>query len=727
MPRNDGIKRTPGEFLTMSRILVAWLILCAALPALAQSPDTARTPAALDTVIVTATRSERSTFDTPQPVTVLDARLFRERLPNGVADLFREFAGLDASGVGPNQRRPEIRGLRGQRILLLQDGLRLNNSRRQQDFGELPALVGAAGIDRVEIVRGPSSVLYGSDAIGGVVNIISPEVPARPTGVGGDVTYRYGSAGAVNAPAGSAYTRAGRFALRAGAAYRQSKPYRAPAGTFGNINLPDDELVYDSGIRDRSYDLFSSFDLTHSSQIYARAGWYAASDAGFGFIDPARLGRGQPRIQILYPDQSFARQSVGYRSSALPTIFAQRIEITGYAQQNERHLDNLILIPAGPGATIDTKTWNFTDLSTLGTRLELARPIGQTATLTYGADAFRDRSRNTDSSRTVVTGFGPTITRTSKTPQVPNATFTSAGIFAQFEARPLDRLSTIFGARYQNVSAETRITSGIDRPLQEAQNRTLVWSANGLYRATSNVNVVMSLGRGFRAANLVERFFEGPAPEGNGFQSANPELEAETSLNADLGLRYRAGPFHAEGFAFRNDISNAIRARATGDSVNGRPAFQNLNLGRLRMEGLELSAGVRTAFGFHAGTSFTRLDGTNISDPDSPIGDSYASKVVSDLGYRAPSGRFTAGYTFRYQGEQKEVIVGTNPLGPVIPAFVVHSARASVVVFQTRHVVNELALRIENIGNRLYAEFPNATFFRPEPERNVSLALLVRF
>jgi outer membrane receptor protein involved in Fe transport len=701
--------------------------MCAASQVFAQAPDTARAPTSLDTLIITATRSERSTFDAPQPVTVLDARLFRERLPNGVADLFREFPGLDASGVGPNQRRPEIRGLRGQRILLLQDGLRLNNSRRQQDFGELPALAGAAGIERVEVVRGPSSVLYGTDAIGGVVNIISSEVPARATAVGGEVTYRYGSAGDVNAPSVSAYTRVGRLALRAGAAYRESEPYRAPAGTFGDITLTDDALVNDSGIRDRSYDLFSSFDLGRSSRIYARAGWYDASDAGFGFIDPARFGPGQPKIQILYPDQSFARQSIGYTSSALPVIFAHRIEITGYAQQNERRLDNLILIPAGPGATIDTKTWNFTDLSTIGGRLELARPLGQAATLTYGADAFRDRSRNTDSSRTVITGFGRPITRSSNIPQVPNATFSSAGVFAQLEAQPLDRLSTIFGARYQTVSAETRFTSGIDRPLQQGRNRTLVWSANGLYRAASSLNVVLSLGRGFRAANLVERFFEGQAPEGGGFQRANPDLEPETSLNADAGLRYRAGPFYAEGFVFRNDISNAIRARATGDSVSGRPAFQNQNIGRLRIEGVELAAGVRTAGGFEASTSFTRLDGTNISDPDSPIGDSYSSKAVSEIGYRAPSGRCTVGYTLRYQGEQKEVIVGTNPLGPVIPAFVVHSARASVVAFQTRQFVNELVMKIENIGNRLYAEFPNASFFRPEPGRNVSLALLVRF
>lgn len=711
----------------MSRILIALLGACAAVPALAQVPDTTRTPFTMDTVIITATRSERSTFNTPQPVSVLNARLFRERLPNGLADLFRDFAGLDASGVGPNQRRPEIRGMRGQRILLLQDGLRLNNSRRQQDFGEIPALAGNAGVDRVEVVRGPSSVLYGSDAIGGVINIVSLDVPADRDGISGDLMYRYGSAGAVNAPSVNLSARVGRFAFGAGAAYRDSEPYRAPAGTFGNITLEKSELVNDSGARDRSLDLFSSFDFNATSRVFARAGLYSADDAGFGFIDPARLGPNQPRIQILYPDQSFARYSAGYSSTTVPTFFAHRIEITGYTQQNERHLNNLVLVPAGPGATIDTRTWNFTDLSTVGARLELARSLGKKATLTYGADAFRDRSANTDSSRTVVTGFGPTVTRTTNTPQVPNATFRSAGLFGQIEARPADRFLAILGARYQAVSAETRETPGITRPTQDGDDRTVVWSANGLYHVTPNANLVMSFGRGFRAANLVERFFEGLAPEGNGFQRANPSLEPETSFNSDLGLRYRAGPFSMEGFVFRNDISNAIRARATGDSVNGRPAFQNRNIDKLRMDGIELSAGVRTVTGIDATASFTRLNATNISDADSPVGDSYSSKFVSDIGYRAPSGRFSAAYTIRYQGEQKEVIVGTNPIGPVIPSFVVHSARASVVIFRARETINELAFRIENIGNRLYAEFPNASFFRPEPGRNVSLALQVHF
>ena len=76
----------------MFRILIALLGVCVTRPAFAQAPDTPRSPGALDTVIITATRTERSTFNTPQPVTVLDARLFRERLPNGLADVFRDFA-----------------------------------------------------------------------------------------------------------------------------------------------------------------------------------------------------------------------------------------------------------------------------------------------------------------------------------------------------------------------------------------------------------------------------------------------------------------------------------------------------------------------------------------------------------------------------------------------------------------------------------------------------------
>lgn len=695
--------------------------------ALQQQP--ADTLKKLDAVTVTATRTERSTFDTPQAVSVLDSAAMREKVAHSPVDLFRDAVGLDVSGSGPQQRRPEIRLQRGQRILLLSDGLRLNNSRRQQDFGELPAITGIALPERVEVVRGPSSVLYGTDAIGGVVNIISGRVPR--TFVSGDlsgtVSYRFGSAGEGSSPSVALMSRVGRFGLSATLANRNVADYTAPAGTFGNITLAQPTQVFDSGIRDRSASASLEYDLSPVSSLQSRIELYDADQAGFGWIDPAAMGS-SAKVQIVYPSQQYQRYTLGYRARALSTWFAHRADVSAYAQRNERYLNNLVFVPISATQNVDSRSWNFTDMQTVGTRVELARSILDRHVLTYGIDAFQDRSSNTDSSRSVTTGFGPTpIVRASNVPSVPNATYRSTGAFAQLELNPFDRLTAVLGGRVQDVFAETRETPNVTRPLVSDGHRTGVWTANALYRITADLNVITSAGRGFRAPNLVERFFEGAAPEGNGTQVANASLTPETSLNVDLGVRYRAGPLYAESFVFRNDIDDAIRAVATGNTVNGRPEFQNRNIGKLRIDGLEVVTGVRFARGVEASVNGTWFEGTNVSSPGAPIGDSYSSKIVGDLAYRALSGLFNLGYTVRRQGQSSEVIVGTNPIGPFIPAFTVHSARAGLRLPRARGVRNQLSLSIDNIGDALYAEFPNAAFFRPEPGRNLSLRLTSSF
>ena len=718
--------RLPGRAL----ISAAAVALALVRPAAAQTPtsDSSRKPVPLGAVTITATRSERSTFDTPQPVTVLDSVLLRQALPHGATDLFRNVAGLDVSGVGPNQRRPEIRGLRGQRILLLSDGLRLNNARRQQDFGELPALAGQASTERVEIVRGPSSVLYGTDAIGGVVNILSSGAPHLSDGrVHGEVMYRYGSAGDAATPSGTLAGRFGRFGLRATASYRDAGNYRAPAGSFGNIALHDDVIVNDSRVRDQSYSLAGDYDLGAGHELFARAERYDAENAGFGYIDPAALGPNEPTIRIWYPDQDYTRYTLGYRATALSSALANRLSITGYTQRNERHLSTSVFVPITPTANVNSQSFNFTDLETFGGRLEVAKVFGSNHVLTYGVDAFHDNSENTDSSITVVTGFGPPTTRANGTPTVPNAVFRSAGAFAQLELNLFERLTTVLGGRYQDIVAESRATPGLTTPPSRSEDRTGVWTANALYHVTSDLNAVATVGRGFRAPNLIERFFEGVAAEGGGFQKANPSLEAETSINVDLGVRFRRGSWYAESFLFRNDIDNAIRTVFTGDSVNRQPAFQNQNIDRLRVEGLEVNGGARNLGGFDLSANFTRLLGENRSDPDSPIGDTYSSKVVGDVAYRPASGRFTVGYTLRYQGEQKDVLIGSNPIGDVIPSFVVHSARASLSLAERSNLRTSVLFTVENIGDKLYAEFPNASFFRPEPGRHFALGLVVGF
>lgn len=108
---------------------------------------------------VTATGSEVDVFTISTPVTVIRAEEIHRKIVNNAAELLVGYPGLDVNGVGPNQMRPIIRGQRGLRILFLENGLRMNNPRRQSDFGEITGLVPIESVETVEVVHGPASVL----------------------------------------------------------------------------------------------------------------------------------------------------------------------------------------------------------------------------------------------------------------------------------------------------------------------------------------------------------------------------------------------------------------------------------------------------------------------------------------------------------------------------------------------------------------------------------------
>jgi outer membrane receptor protein involved in Fe transport len=244
---------------------------------------------------------------------------------------------------------------------------------------------------------------------------------------------------------------------------------------------------------------------------------------------------------------------------------------------------------------------------------------------------------------------------------------------------------------------------------------------------TGDLNLITSVGRGFRSPNMVERFFEGPAPEGSGYQRANSDLEPETSVNVDVGARFRRGRLYAEAFAFRNDIRDGIHIEATGDSVNRSPAFRNVNVDRLRHSGLELQAGIRPIESVEISGTYTRLDTRNVSDPNSPVGDSYGEKLTADVEYRHEGGRFMLGYTGRHSGEQSNAIIGTSPIGTNLPGFTVHSLRGRLLLLDRAGLRNWVGLAVENLTNELYAEAANASFFRPEPRRSATLSWTTEF
>ena len=448
-------------------------------------------------------------------------------------------------------------------------------------------------------------------------------------------------------------------------------------------------------------------------------------------MDPALLGGDQTKIQITYPNQHFTKWSTGFSSGPLShAVVADKVDFTAYRQVNGRDLSQGIFAPFGApypaDAGIDIQTRNHTDLTTSGLRAEATKVFARDIVV-YGLDYFHDNAVGRDSSQTTMFGFGPPKPKSKNTPSLPSATLASTGIFVQNDLRLHERLSLIVGGRWQRVSSEALPTAGLTTiPPGDAQSTT-VFSSNALFKVTSALNLVASVGRGFRAPNLVERYFNGPTPEGSAYQSATPDLRPERSLNTDLGAKFRNDHVAFEAFVYRNDIHDAVRISATGAKINNLPEYKNVNVDKLRAYGWEASGTALLDDGFTFSANYSTVKSKNLLDASIPIGDTFSNKLVGTLGWRAASGRGWLEYVVRRNGEQKDIVAGSSPVGNTLPAFVVHSVRGGTHLFTLGGVRQDLDVQINNLGNTLYAETANAGFFRPEPGRNIVVAVRSSF
>jgi outer membrane receptor protein involved in Fe transport len=282
----------------------------------------------------------------------------------------------------------------------------------------------------------------------------------------------------------------------------------------------------------------------------------------------------------------------------------------------------------------------------------------------------------------------------------------------------LPRISLILGVRYQQVNSKTTETPGLDEDiLYKCTDGTLVGSLNFIYNLTESINLVASAGRGFRSPNLIERFFDGPTPQGSGYQSRNLDLKAETSFNIDLGVRFRRKSLYAEIFYFNNTIYDGIRISPTGNKISGLPEYRNVNIEKIRLQGFEALGQVTFTLGLTLAANYTYITSDDLVNPDIPYINTYSSKFNLNLRYEHPRGFFWMDYNLRINGEQEDVGLVDNPIGTVIPGFTVHSVRFGVAFFKKRRFSQHLIITIGNLTNELYAEFSNASFFRPAPKR----------
>lgn len=666
----------------------------------------------MEEIQVTATRTARSSFEVAAPVEVIERRAIERVQASKPGDLFPYQAGVEVDGDGPFLGLPVIRGLAGNRILLLVDGQRLNNSREAVNFGGVqPSLVDMSQIEDIEITRGPASVLYGTDAIGGIVNLITrrPPVPAEGLVVGGSFLPHYGTTGDQRSGSARLYATSPRLSLLVDGAYRQADDYSSPRGDIAN-----------SGAGTRN--LAATLEWRPAAGHVLRLDGVRFRGEDIGIPGATGIFTGT------YPRTDRDKLALAYEGGLGSTA----IQASAYVQDQEEDFDTVLDLPpiaAGPfDLLIDTETRRLSDVRTVGFDLQLDQPVGASQLLTYGLDVFRDDVHEDRREATTITRVprspgppGGTETEVDAAATTPDGSFQEVGFFLQDEIR-LDRATFLPGVRYDRFDIETepfeRPEGGI--PPEDRTEDAVSASLGALYRLTERLHATASVGRAFRTPNLIERYFFGPGSQG-GLAVPNPDLENETSLNVDVGMKVGTPALRGGVTVFRNRIDDFITFVAgefEGDSTfGGRPVSTVDNVGEVRIRGVEAdiearidaSTGIWSAFG-----AFTWNDGENLSD-DRPI---FVPPVKLVLGgaWSDRDGILSSGAALRLVGRQDDLPAGFDPKG----GFGVVDVHGALDLETLVGAPVTVRARIENVTDKAYEEPYGAAL---APGRSLSVTL----
>jgi outer membrane receptor protein involved in Fe transport len=593
------------------RFFVASLMAAGCDPVLAE--EARAEPTQLETVQVTAGRQGASQYEVPEPVTVLDGPDVDAIAPQVIAEALAYQPGAFFQQSGPGQGIVIVRGLKGSEVLHLVDGMRLNNAFFRNSPSQYIALVDPQNVGRLELLRGPGATIYGSDAMGGVLQVLTPE--QRFDGDDwqwrGAARTRYDSAdlersGRVALAAGTrALSVAGGISFSQFGQRKLAEPGQSPDGA-GGVFLED--RVNDTDYRSRAWDIKGLWtpgeghELMLSAQSFDLPALqrYFQTVPGFGGGAPARA------IAEFRNDRRFYH--LRYRAM-LPVGFMEAVEVHVARQvmdddRLDRRQDN----------SRDEFTFNRSTLDGLTAQAET--PLGAHR-LRYGAEWYRD-AVDSSAYRESPPGSGA-ITYPNGTsffsPFPDGSRADDLGAWVRDEWRAADWLLE-GGVRY--TRHETDIARG-DRAFGARLMQDDFTGNLGLrYALTPAVAWTTNLGRGFRAPNLFDLALVGQRAS-NRVVIANLDLEPESVTTVDTGLKARIGGWSSELVAFYSDyddrivtVNPAFAEGAPECPDDGDPATtgcaQNQNIASSRYRGLEAGAryGFDGAVGLHVTLNYTR-------------------------------------------------------------------------------------------------------------------------
>ena len=692
-------------------------------------------------VTVTATRTEVVTTDTAVPVSVVDREAIERQGVNTVGDIFRTLPGTSTTNEGAFQVRPRIRGLESNRVLILVDGERLNNSRTStgQSGIEL-GLVDLSQIETVEVARGSGSVLYGTDALAGTINIITRDTPARRDSgfrLGGVLDTFYssnenGRRGSLSVNGSSKY-----FAFRVAQSLERFENYftGTPSPTdVGRLRMDDFQISDDGEVLNSQSHAGNSqatlrFFINDTNTL--KLNYERRRGANIGSAGLAGPHTGIPGLagvfNAYFPFNNRDRFNVRYDVAALSENL-QRITVKAFYQTQYRNFTNSVTVPG-----FVQRSETVTDTKTTGFDLQSDWTFGRHNVIA-GASYFKDD--NTDR-RLTTFAFSPTATPflIRRGRSVPDASLSNIAAFVQDEFRITNRLKFIGGIRFdrfktismetENFAVDPRLPAGdvvllgltgLNDGL-DVTNTAVTGDFGAVYRLTGNVNVSGRIGRSFRTPNISERFFT-DTPSAEGYQVGNPSLVPETGINFDTSVKFTTKRFRGAVTYFNNYYKNFLTtvAACDGSVTPCRPirlvpgntqVFQVRNIRTARIQGFEgelevpikISLGYLTPYG-----NFSYLRGDDIGQGQ-PL--DFISPFRTNAGFRWQN--FGKSYYFDYNarivGKQNRLsdtyLIPVND-GPE-PGFVTHNIGGGYYFRHERYDFN-VNVGVSNLLDRYYSE-----------------------
>jgi outer membrane receptor protein involved in Fe transport len=544
--------RTGANQRRWPRVLLVGLLTWA-LPAAGQET--------IEEIQVTATRRPAAVREISAALTVVTGEeIARAKL---ATDSLAARPGVFVQQTTPGQGAAIIRGLKGSEVLHLVDGMRLNNAIFRNAPTQYMALVAPGSIERIEVLRGAPASLYGSDAVGGVVQAIS-RMPAFDTaGSRFDALLAFDTADQART-------------VRAAAEFGDQSLAALVSGEYletGNRRVGGGDRVVPSAYDAKGARIAVSatpsaterwlFDLQYAEQpMTPRVDELVP---GFGQVDPSSSEFFFAPNQRVFAHVRHTRDDGLWGASWTVDAGWQRIV-------DDRISRNYL-------ADVRRREGNRSDLAGLTVS---ANGDTESGSWVAGVEYYYDRVDSTRIEEDVASGIETPVA--SRFPD--GSTMAQAALFGSYMRRLNSRHALTGGLRYSAISTRLPAVDVIDATDvdQDDISADLGW----LFDFTDRTQVTANLGFGFRAPNVFDLGTLGERP-GNRFNVPNPDLQSEHITQFDLGLRHYGDRWEIDVVAFVLHYTDRIASVLTGEvTPTGRDVIQSRNVEAADIAGLEL-------------------------------------------------------------------------------------------------------------------------------------------